>query len=105
MIYQIYLALLVIAVVGTAGLFYIGSQGGVGRLNPSARLGIVLSAGLMLLWGLLAIESFEITVIKDSTTYTREYTQLAWLCVAGAGISLFSMIQASFGAIKEAEGF
>jgi len=104
MILQIYSILLVVAFIATGGVLWVGSQGGVGSMRVGSRMGIVLSAGTFLLWGLLAIESFEIVTMSGGSEFSNSYSQLAWLCAGGAMISLLSMFQASVQEIKDSGG-
>jgi len=104
MILQIYSMLFLVALVATAGVIWVGAQGGVGRVQVGGEMGIVLSAAVFVLWGLLAIESFEIVIIDNGTRLTESYQELAWLCVGGAAIALLSMVQASIEEIKDRGG-
>ena len=101
---EIYAILLVTAFVATAGVIYVGTTGGVGSMRVGGRAGIVLSAATFLLWGLIAIESFEIVVTSGGQEFTQSYEQLAWVAAAGAAVSLFSMLQASIQEIKDDGG-
>jgi len=104
MLIQIYLVLLVAAIIGTAAVFWVGSQGGVGGQDIGPRVGILISAGMFLLWGLLGIESFEIVHTSGGSQFTESYTELAWLAAGGALVSLLSMLQAALQEVKRTGG-
>lgn len=104
MILEIYVVLLVAALVATGGVIWVGTTGGVGSMQVGGRAGIVLSAAVFLLWGLLAIESYNIVSTSGGQEFVRTYEELAWLCAGGALLSLLSMIQASIQEIKNTGG-
>ena len=104
MILQIYVTLLLAALLLTGGVLKVGATGSVGGMQVSTRMGVVISAAAFLLWGLLAIESFEVVVASAGEQYTYSYPQLAWLAAAGAGIALISLFQASVQEIDNTGG-
>lgn len=100
----IYVALLLVAVVGTGILIYAGARGSVGGVAVSATVGLVMSAGIMVLWGFLAVSALNITTTSGGTTFTREYESLAWLAVAGGAVAAASLFQSATEAIRETGG-
>jgi hypothetical protein len=104
MMIQIFQILLVVAFATTAVLIYLGVTGGVGGVQVGAKLGIVLSAAAFVLWGLIAINAFEITATSGGQQFTRSYPSLAWVATAGALIAIYSLFQASIEEIKNTGG-
>lgn len=104
MILGIYQILLVTAVLATAATVSAGVEGGVGGVNIGPRTGIIVSALVFVLWGLIAINSFEITVYSGGSSFTQSYESIAWLAVGGASIGLISMLQAALEEINNTGG-
>ena len=104
MILPIYVTLLLAAFVVTGIVLKVGATGAVGGVRVSTRMGVVVSAAAFVLWGLIAIESFEVVVASAGEQYTYSYPQLAWVAAAGAGISLISLFQASVQEIDSQGG-
>lgn len=104
MIASIYVVLLLTAIVGTAFVIRVGAEGDVGGVELSMRTGIVASAAVLVLWGLVAINSFEIVTYSNGTEFANSYPQLAWIAVAGGAIALYSMLQATLEEIQETGG-
>jgi len=100
----LYAILLIAALAATAFVLWIGSTGGVGSMQVGPRVGIVISVATFLLWGLLAIESFEIVVASGGSELKQSYEELAWLALGGAMICLASAFKASVEEIKETGG-
>lgn len=104
MILPIYLLLFGTAILGTGAVIWMGSSGGIGGVQTNAKAGILLSAALVLLWGLIAIESFEILIHSGGNQFTESYEELAWLAAGGALVCFVSMVQASLEEIKNTGG-
>ncbi len=104
MILALYLVLVVIGAIGTALVIAAGTQGNLGGMRVDRRTGIVVSAFVFVLWGLIAISSFEIVVYSGGTSSTVSYPQVAWLAAVGGAVSLFSMVQATIEEIKATGG-
>jgi len=104
MILQLYVLLMTTALIGTAVVIWIGSSGGVASVSISARAGILISAAVFVLWGLLGIESFEIIRYSGGQQFSQSYEELAWLSLAGAIVAFLSMIQATLEEIKNTGG-
>lgn len=104
MIIEIYRILLVTAILGTAITLIAGVKGGVRGVEIGPRMGIVASTAVFILWGLVAINSFNVTVFSGGSEFTRSYASVAWVAVAGAGVSLISMLQATLEEINNSGG-
>lgn len=100
----IYVALLLTAVGGTGILIYAGARGSVGGVAVSATVGLVMSAGIMILWGFLAVSALNITVVSGGQEFDRSYESLAWLAVAGGAVAAASLFQSAVEAIRETGG-
>ena len=101
---ELFLLLLLLAAAGTVLVIVVGSQGRIGNIRVDRRTGIVVSAAVLVLWGLVALNSFEVTIHSGGETTVEEYEQIAWLAVAGAGIALYSLFQATLLEIRETGG-
>lgn len=104
MIIEIYQILLLAAILGTVVVVIAGAKGGVRGVEIGPRMGIVASAAVFVLWGLVAINSFSVEVFSGGSSFNREYASVAWLAVAGAGIALVSMLQAALEEIDNTGG-
>ncbi|WP_435551957.1 hypothetical protein [Natrinema sp. CGMCC1.2065] len=104
MILSLYLVLLVIGAVGTALVIAAGTKGTIGGIRVDRRTGIVISAFIFVLWGLVAVSSFEIVVYSGGTSETVSYPQVAWVAVVGGATALLSMFQAAIEEIQETGG-
>lgn len=104
MIASIYVLLLTVAVLGTAIVIMWGARGDVGGVSADTRTGIVASAALLIIWGLLAVNAFEITSVSGGQEITHSYPQLAWVALAGGAIALYSLLQATIEEINETGG-
>lgn len=104
MILSLYLVLIVIGAIGTALVIAAGTKGNLGGIRIDRRTGIVVSAIVFVLWGLVAVSSFEIVVFSGGTSETVSYPEVAWLAVVGAAASLFSLFQAAIEEIRATGG-
>ncbi len=104
MIIEIFQILLVTAILGTALVLFAGVKGRVGGVTIGSRAGLVMGMACLMLWGLIAINAFEITVISNGETLTRSYPQVAWIAVAGGAVSLITMLQAAIEEINATGG-
>ena len=104
MIIEIFQILLVTAILGTALVLFAGVKGRFGGVTIGSRAGLVMGMACMMLWGLIAINAFEITVISNGETMTHSYPQVAWIAVAGGGVSLITMLQAAIEEINATGG-
>lgn len=104
MILQLYILLFATALLGTAAIIWMGSSGGVASVSISPRAGILISAAVFVLWGLLGIESFEIIRYSGGQQFSQSYEELAWFSLAGALVAFLSMIQATLEEIKNTGG-
>lgn len=95
MIIEIFQILFVTAILGTAITILAGVRGTVGGVDVGARAGMIVSAFVFGLWTLVAINSFDVTVVSGGEEFTRSYEQIAWVAVAGGVVALISLIQAS----------
>lgn len=100
----VYTLLLACALLLTAVIIWAASQGSIATAETGPRFGIVLSAAGVALWGVLAINSYDITVVSGGEEFTRQYEELAWLAIAGFGISLVSMFKAAVEEINRSGG-
>lgn len=104
MIIEIFRILLVTAILGTAVTLIAGVKGGVRGVEIGPRMGLIASTAVFILWGLIAINSFEVTVFSGGQEFTKSYASVAWVAIAGAGISLVSMLQATLQEIDNSGG-
>lgn len=104
MILPIYLVLLLTAIVATAFTVYVGTSGGVGSVTMGARMGVVISAITILLWGMVAINSFEIVHTSGGSTFTESYESVAWIAAGGGLLGVISLFQAAVAEIKATGG-
>jgi len=104
MIIEIFQILLVTAIIGTALVIFAGVRGTVGGVTIGARAGLVMATACLMLWGIIAINAFEITVISNGETLTHSYPQVAWIAVAGGAVSLITMLQAALEEINATGG-
>jgi len=104
MILAIYLVLLVSAIVASAVTLRAGSSGELAGVAVSPRVGMIASTLTLVLWGLIAVNSFELTIYSGGTSFTESYPQLAWLAVAGVGVGLVSLLQATLTEIDNTGG-
>jgi len=104
MILPIYLTLLVSAIVATAFTIYVGASGGVGSMQLGPRMGIVISAVTILLWGMVAINSFEIVHVSGGQEFTRSYESVAWIAAGGGVLAVVSLFKASVDEIRRTGG-
>jgi len=104
MIASIYVLLLTVAVLGTAIVITWGARGEVGGVTADTRTGIIASGALLVIWGLLAINAFEITTVSGGEEIVHSYPQLAWVAVAGGAIALYSLLQATIEEINATGG-
>ena len=104
MIVSVYIVLLIIGAIGTAFVIAAGTRGNLGGITVDRRTGIVVSAFVFVLWGLVAISSFEIVVYSGGTSSTVSYPEVAWLAVVGASVSLFSLFQATIEEVRATGG-
>jgi len=100
----IYSVLLATALLVTGLLIYGGARGGIGSVAISPTVGIVLSAAALVLWGLLAVSSLDISTYSGGTEFTKSYEALAWLCVGGGAVAAASLFQASLETIRQTGG-
>lgn len=96
----LYAILFVTAILGTAALTYAGAAGQVGSVRVTPRVGVVIAAAMVVIWGLLGLNAYEITVFSGDQVHTVSYPQLGWLAIAGGVVATVHMVQA---AIKEIE--
>lgn len=104
MILSLFLVLIVIGAVGTALVIAAGTKGSLGGIRVDRRTGIVVSAFVFVLWGLVAVSAFEITVYSGGTAATVSYPEVAWLAAVGAAAALFVMFQAAIEEIRATGG-
>lgn len=104
MIVKIYLLLFAIAAVLTLFVIVAGTEGHVGGIRVDARTAIVLAGFAAVLWGYLAINSFEITVYSGGSEFVKSYEGLAFLAVAGGGVSFYVLFQAAVHEINATGG-
>ncbi len=104
MIIEIFQILLVTAILGTALVLFAGVKGRVGGVTIGSRAGLVMAMACLMLWGLIAVNAFEITVISNGETMTHSYPQVAWIAVAGGAVSLITMLQAAIEEINATGG-
>lgn len=100
----LYLLLIVIGVAGLAVTIAAGTKGAIGSISVDRRTGIVISGMTFVLWGLIAISSFEITVYSGGVTATESFPEIAWLAVVGASAALYSLFQASIEEVRATGG-
>lgn len=92
----------------TIGLLAFGITVGVvwggRRQQLSSEAGIVGGVGAIALWGLFAINAYNVEVVTNTGEIVRyEYQMLAVLGLAGAIIALVAVIEGVFAQLNEAE--
>jgi hypothetical protein len=104
MIWPIYVTLLVVGFVATGLTLIAALRGDVAGVAISNRVGIGLSAFAFVIWGVVAINSFEIVTITDSGQTTTELAEMAVLAMVGGGVMLASMLKAAVAEIDSQGG-
>lgn len=101
MIWPVYVTLLVFAGLGTAFVLVLGMRGRVAGTEVSNRVGIVASAFVLVLWGIIGVNSFEIvTYAPDGSRQIDVIREMAILAMAGAGVMLASAMKATIEEIR-----
>lgn len=101
---SIYVLLLVVAIAWTTGVIWMATQQQMGDRESMRRVGIVLSAFGLVLWGLIAMFSFEVVSYSGGETFTHEFTELAYFALVGGALMLFSLLQATIEEINATGG-
>lgn len=101
---ELYVLLVVLAAIATFFVLLSGTQGNIGGVSIGRRLGIVLSGLVLVLWGVIAINSFEVVVHSGGQEFEREIVEMAWIAVAGGAIATYSMFQATIEEIRATGG-
>ena len=101
---EMFLLLIALASIATFLVILSGTSGTIAGLTVDRRLGIVVSGVALMLWGLVAINSFEITVFSGGEEFTRSYEQMAWVATAGGAIAIYSLFQATIQEIRDTGG-
>ena len=101
---HLFLLLVFMASVATVFVIALGARGSAFGVDVNRRMGIVISAVVLALWGVIAINSFEVTVYSGGQEFTREYAEMAYLAVLGGGIAMISMFQAAIEEIRATGG-
>jgi len=101
---QLFLLLFAIASIATIFVIALGARGRAFGVGVNRRMGIVISAIVLGLWGVVAINSFEVVHYSGGEEFTTEYTEVAFLAVLGGAIALVSMFQAALEEINETGG-
>lgn len=81
----IYLVLLTASLVGTAVALRLSTTV---RSQSGIRFATVLSGGLVGLWLLVVISSFNVVTVSNGTEMANSYPGLATTGVVGAGVSI-----------------
>jgi hypothetical protein len=100
----LYTLLFLTAIVGTAILTYAGASGSVGSVRVPARAGIIIAAAMVVVWGLVGINAYEITIFSGDQVHTESYPQLGWVAIAGGAVAMFHLVQASIEEIEQTGG-
>lgn len=104
MILSLYLLLIVIATLGTAVVIVSGTEGAIGPVTVDRRTGMVISALVFALWGVVGLSSFEVIVYSGGQQSTESFDPIAFLAAIGAAAALYSMFQASVKEIQSTGG-
>jgi DMSO/TMAO reductase YedYZ heme-binding membrane subunit len=100
----IYAILLAITLAWTVGVVYLGVQGSVGDKPINRRIGILLSAIGLVLWGVVGISSFEVVSYSGGQTFEHSLVGIGYFSVAGGALMLFSMLQGTVEELNETGG-
>lgn len=100
----VFLTLFVLAVVATVMVVRLGMAGTFAGRSVDNTVGVVLSACCFALWGVVAVNAFEVTIISDGVEHVTEYRELVWLSVGGAALALYSMLSAAIQEIRAQGG-
>jgi hypothetical protein len=103
-IIEIFRLLLIAAMLTTIVTVAAGVMGSVAGVEITPRVGLIASSFCFVLWGLVAINAFEVSVFSGGQEFVREYRSVAYLAVGGASVALFSLIQATLAEIQETGG-
>lgn len=104
MMVALYLLLFAIATGATLFVIIAGTAGRVGSVGVEARTAIVISGFAAVLWGYLAVKSFEITKYSGGSEFTVSYPGLAWLAVAGGAVAFYVLFQSTVYEVQETGG-
>lgn len=104
MIVNLYLLLFAIAAILTLFVIVAGTQGHVGGLRVDTRTAVVLSGFAFILWGYIAVSSFELTVHSGGSEFTQSYPGVAFLAAAGGAVSIYCLFQATVHEIDTSGG-
>jgi len=104
MIIHVYVILLIVTLLWTSGVIYLGIQGSATNSPVNRRVGILLSAIGMILWGIVGISSFEVVSYSGGSTFEHEIVEMAWFALAGAALMLFSLVQGTIEELNETGG-
>ena len=100
----LYLVLVITAIVATFFVVTAGARGSIGGVGLTNRIGIIVSAVVLVLWGIIAMSSFNVVTYSGGSEFSQSYEFMAWLAVGGGAIGLYSLFQASLREIEETGG-
>lgn len=101
---SLYLVLVLLGSVGTFVVLVAGAKGSVAGVTVNRRLGIVMSGVALMLWGVIAVNSYEVVVYSGGQEFTRQYEEMAWIATAGGAVAIYSLFQATVEEINATGG-